>query len=1477
MTGRKSGPPPKERWKASGGDLLRQAVARLRALASSPVGTIPRGWIRACIDRVVRARAVVAPPFLPTAARLGATVLVAAAALLAVTSSALGKTPFDVASQTPGREYGDESDAQARATVRDQFDGLLDAPALRWPPVRVDEDIRGYLSDTRAVVADDTGRRGVMESTLPLRGETIDGDKAPIDLALMHAKGSSFAPRSSAAATRIPDDARGELRFPDQSFGVALAGAQQKDAVVQSNTLFYPNVIDDGDMVIEPRPDGAELSFVLRSSDAPTAIPLDFDLGRGQTLRTVGPDGDGLAPPRSLEVVGPDGDPVAAAYAPAAVDAAGASIPVRYKRRGDRVAMNIDTSVDTQWPVLVDPIIGVYDNNGTSANDPDGTTWPNWKPATSIDPAGTANPTSWSYCNNYSSFPNRKFYFCKGSLGGTSFDPGGAFVKANPNGNISYLASDWGAWTKKARLETVNGVQQSFTYIYQFDVAALSNSGENHEQTAIGIQKADGTWENGTVIWGNGTQSTGVAPAGKAAYQTAVGTSISNVTRYVKAGNGQPTPALTPGNSAIIKMDMTAGLIGANLPYVAVGGGATYSSEVSPPWFSSLSHAKSADPNVWYKTFTDTVSGTVGDHGLGMGKVTLTRPDATTTALATACPQNGAPANTSSAGASNEYDSCPLTLAVPNTTYTTAQQGVNRYALTATDLVGNQTASTWQVNLDNTGPGIDTPSGSLWEARNQSADHRAEGLYNASYTATVRAVDGSTTNDGTKRSGVHDIRFQLINSSGTVVVDSPDDTPQSCAASSCEKTRPWTLNTDNYADGDYTVNAIATDQAGNTSSTSWPVTIDRRGDVYHAQQFDAEPAGGGNNRGEEWAELGTQNYRHEDGLTITTRNVVSCPTDASGCAHEQQHTFDSLDDPTVADSYSTLTGTSAADPRMADDSELLFPANTPLGSVTSSGAINDALQPWQTPPPAHGSQYDLYATSDPAIVDGVSTSEVHRLWVDRATKLPLRDATFAGSSVDHDVYYTYTRSRQTVSELPSDEFAVPPPLNPGNVQNVQLPTDDDPVPADPPPTDDRYEESLAFRQNMGFNADPTYVHSVVDDPSLRASDDVAGVPLTSAEIADLNQRDAVAEAMDAIEDWGAAHPDVYGGTYQNQLQGGLVYVAFTSNVDSNLDAVKAVFQYPTWLRGIAVDHTAATLTALADRIKNDLDSGSLSGDDIDAFYIDDEANTVVVMSPNPTPELETSLRTRYATSAIVVKPGRTEMSTGPYSHKIPPLYGGLSIKFGGNSCSSAFGAYKDVNGRRVDFVTSAAHCQGEYRGAQANGIPWSHNGHHFGDSYASTFTQNNHSVRTDALSIKISPRYETNKVYYKDKDGVDHLRSIQHRSRLHSGEHACHSGAGVGGYLHCGKVTGRHFYYNAYGNHVGPIKPVSFFGRCETVKADSGGPVFFGSYARGIINTLSDDHPSDDPERCPAGQGDILGASQLDEALTDLRHLHLHG
>jgi hypothetical protein len=58
-----------------------------------------------------------------------------------------------------------------------------------------------------------------------------------------------------------------------------------------------------------------------------------------------------------------------------------------------------------------------------------------------------------------------------------------------------------------------------------------------------------------------------------------------------------------------------------------------------------------------------------------------------------------------------------------------------------------------------------------------------------------------------------------------------------------------------------------------------------------------------------------------------------------------------------------------------------------LGEPVKSGPLRDALQPWQTPPPKHGSTYSLYLESE-SIPEGPVITE--RWWIENATGLLLK-------------------------------------------------------------------------------------------------------------------------------------------------------------------------------------------------------------------------------------------------------------------------------------------------------------------------------------------------------------------------------------------------------------------------------------------------------------------------------------------------------
>jgi hypothetical protein len=82
--------------------------------------------------------------------------------------------------------------------------------------------------------------------------------------------------------------------------------------------------------------------------------------------------------------------------------------------------------------------------------------------------------------------------------------------------------------------------------------------------------------------------------------------------------------------------------------------------------------------------------------------------------------------------------------------------------------------------------------------------------------------------------------------------------------------------------------------------------------------------------------------------------------------------------------------------------------------------------PWQTLPPAHGTTYERYDTT---YRDDDGNQQPQQLWVDGATKMPIRTLTTIAGGTTYWTYYTYARSRTLPSDHPADFFAVGRPAN----------------------------------------------------------------------------------------------------------------------------------------------------------------------------------------------------------------------------------------------------------------------------------------------------------------------------------------------------------------------------------------------------------------------------------------------------------------
>jgi len=175
----------------------------------------------------------------------------------------------------------DEALALARSAFPDQllgplFDGLHPAAGLRV----VDQRGAGsaLVEETR------TGKRALLMSTLPLQAKRSDGKLAPIDLSLENtARG--VGPTNSLAPFRVEPVSAARVSFPGKGVSISVRSGDRHSMQTANDRAFFANVLPDTDVAVTPLPDGAELSVLVRSPDAPEHFAFDVKLPEGARLR----------------------------------------------------------------------------------------------------------------------------------------------------------------------------------------------------------------------------------------------------------------------------------------------------------------------------------------------------------------------------------------------------------------------------------------------------------------------------------------------------------------------------------------------------------------------------------------------------------------------------------------------------------------------------------------------------------------------------------------------------------------------------------------------------------------------------------------------------------------------------------------------------------------------------------------------------------------------------------------------------------------------------------------------------------------------------------------------------------------------------------------------------------------------------------------------------------------------------------------
>ncbi len=932
--------------------------------------------------------------------------------------------------------YRHLSPRQALALAERRFPGLVAArafnaahPSLGMTMTRMlgpmSEQVRetrpaAGRSQARTARSGDTGsgqRMVLMMSGMPL-AVMQNGGLAPMDLSLMDT-GSDFRPKRGMTPVRIGKHVAEGVTFDQAGFSVRMESPGSAAPKLTPAGAFFAGVGPDTDLQVNAAPHGVESFLQLRSPASPEHFALDFTLPPGGHLAPAVTDHPiPNDPPRSVEVQKADGSPAGYVYPPSATDDDGNVVASSMRIEGSRVVIQVSHhGRDLHYPLMVDPAIVAYGNT---------TAFPNiaWTQTVASGDSyfGQATNVCAYYCGLYESLPTHSYF--------TNFDYAEYYYQTPPN---VYVTAD-----------NIFGWSHNPYSTYAF-------TGLLHPYASAG--GGSSAWQNGAsgfVLQNQvGTNFADNPFVGYYGFNGVTTSACFNPRCDVSQGDDLGSPVIGLGVNGSGAGVYTGTQQGTSVTADGVG---TYLGDRHPPTFTT--------PNPPSPPWADDggqghpINVGVADQGLGLSNLVLSGAATGNATIHNTC--------TGEPGSGKLTSPCPLGPITVPFNYT-LNEGVSQLGLNVIDIAGNSTQQYWTQKIDRTPPAFLSPAGSLYDARDQTADHRNEGLYGGTSQVQFSASDGDANSAQSARSGVNNIDIRILDTNGRLVQDNPDPAPQSCDTylGSCAETRTFTFDPAHtngpdgqpIADGSYTIKAIATDEAGNVSSQQFPVTVSLRGDIYHGNAYAGDPATGVANDASDWAIPGSQTGRDVTSAFVSTRDVVSCGGSSCGCSAascDEVRTRTRYREANASDndSYTVDSSAKSGDPNLNQPSELLQSVeDSQTTPVMGTGAISDALVPWQIPPPSHGSTYEIhqtdvesqYSSPDQSGSDGHPTSDgetssshqtdtVMQLWLDRATKLPLKEVSMNNTTNSSTVrYWTYDKLRTTRAQQSGDFFAVGAP------------------------------------------------------------------------------------------------------------------------------------------------------------------------------------------------------------------------------------------------------------------------------------------------------------------------------------------------------------------------------------------------------------------------------------------------------------------
>ena len=537
-----------------------------------------------------------------------------------------------------------------------------------------------------------------------------------------------------------------------------LVGAADSAASVESDKAIYTDALLDTDYTVAALPEGVETFLQLRSEDSPEEVRFRFSVPEGGSLRLTGNPLSKKGPVGAQVVK--DGQVLQTITPPAASDAEGAAVPVRYAIEDNDLILRVNhRDRDLMYPLLVDPVVDEFGK------------------------AGTAYGWGWGFSRNRN---NLFGYNCVSPprtecSSGTGLSGVGLYVQGGWGTESGNAVGEW--WYIAPR----------GSHIFRVD---WNNFGYDSYNNCVYGDITD-PWGNmqGSVLWRCDPYDT-----------RRRNQSFTSCTAHP---NCSPAGS-TPGNYARFGINRYNGSY--HDPWAHFQRAYIHLWEGANPYFQSL---RPVDPAQWNEgarttrwlkgneTFTYRYN--VHDDGLGLDWIDENNFGRGSRAVSTgacdyptvSCATDYVMPENSSTWSANDTSTFPA--------------GISHNWARAFDNVGNQACCySWSVRVDRAAPNIYV-SGPLKDAAGRVIDRPMP--------LNVSASDGTPgeTVDSQKRAGVGGIEIQVDGQRQTIK-------NQSCDHSCDLHLPEWSLDPLRLTPGKHTVTVIARDQANNYKTESFEIS-----------------------------------------------------------------------------------------------------------------------------------------------------------------------------------------------------------------------------------------------------------------------------------------------------------------------------------------------------------------------------------------------------------------------------------------------------------------------------------------------------------------------------------------------------------------------------------------------------------------------------------------------------------------------------